>query len=85
VHRAKALAPLERDSEHLARELVSRVGACAAFQVPVNRREVAIEDDPEEFRLTQCPREELGVATRLLHRRIIPEPRRGVRGAPHPS
>jgi hypothetical protein len=54
-------ALLERDPEDLARELVCAVPPDPTLQVPVDGREVAVEDDREELRLLRRVRQELGV------------------------
>jgi hypothetical protein len=81
VHGPEEPAPLERDSEDVGRQRVRAVPPDSPLEIAVDRREVAVEHDPEELRLPSRPRQEVGVAARVRHHPIIPEEVEAVHGA----
>src|SRR5215204_3579450 len=65
--RTAASSPLERKHECLRSELVREIASGTSMEIPVDRAEVALEDQLERNRLAQRARHALRVRQNRLH------------------
>ena len=64
-----ACSPLECEHERLRSELVSEITSGTSMEIPVDRAEVALEDQLERIRLAQRARHAIRVRQNRLHHR----------------